>query len=125
MASWPSNNATVHCDAILGDLKRDESTMTVWQWWVVVGIALFILEVFTQGFFLASLGVSCAASAVVAYFGFGIKSQLLAFSLTTITVLVLIRPFVMRYLSPPKNSYKAPLKLEGGLHLVVYYYDGI
>jgi membrane protein implicated in regulation of membrane protease activity len=49
--------------------------MTFWHLWAVLGICLFIAEIFTSGFYLASLGIASLVSALFAYFGFTLFSQ--------------------------------------------------
>lgn len=68
----------------------------VWHMWVVVGIFLFIAEVFTTGFLVACFGVGCLASGFTAYFGAGLTAQLLTFSISTAAALVAVRPFFKR-----------------------------
>ncbi len=43
--------------------------MDVYLWWVIVGIALIIVEMLTGTFYLLVLGVAALAAAVAAWFG--------------------------------------------------------
>jgi membrane protein implicated in regulation of membrane protease activity len=71
--------------------------LSVWHIWILVGIALFIGEIFTPGFLLACLGLACLASAAVAWLGFGLKVQLTAFIAGTLAAFFGVRPFFLRH----------------------------
>ncbi len=49
--------------------------MSFWHIWAALGIGLFIAEIFTPGFYLASLGTAAFISALFAYFDFSFFSQ--------------------------------------------------
>ncbi len=72
-------------------------TWEAWHIWIVVGILLFIAEIFTVSFFLACLGVACLASAVASFYGMGLHMQIVVFCVSALTVFFGIRPFFMRY----------------------------
>jgi membrane protein implicated in regulation of membrane protease activity len=72
--------------------------MTSWQIWIVVSIILFILEVFTPGFVLASLGLGALSGATFAFLGFGITVQVIGFSLASLVVFFAIRPIYQAYI---------------------------
>lgn len=69
----------------------------IWHYWIIFGIVLMILEIFTPGFLLASFGFGAFSSSIVAYFGFEFKWQLLVFSIITLSIFFGIRPIYKRY----------------------------
>ena len=80
--------------------------MELWHWWVIGGIVLFILEIFTPGFVLACFGVSCLLTAGVSFLNGDIKVQILTFSVASIVIFFGIRPFFLRYISPYGKGVK-------------------
>lgn len=72
--------------------------MEQWHIWIIVAIALFIFEVFTLDFFLACLGIGSLFGGLAAALGLGIKTQILIFSIVSLIVFIVIRPFVLRYI---------------------------
>ncbi|MFP5212470.1 MAG: NfeD family protein, partial [Acidobacteriota bacterium] len=57
----------------------------------------FIGEIFTPGFVLVCFGLACLASSLAAFLDFGIKMQIVAFIVGTITAFFTVRPVMMRY----------------------------
>ncbi len=80
--------------------------MNLWHWWIIAGVILFILEIFTPGFILACFGVACAITALASYLGCSIKMQIIIFSAANIIIFLGIRPFFLKFLSPNKNAVK-------------------
>lgn len=68
-----------------------------WHLWVIVAIILFILEIFTPGFVLASFGIGCLFSALAALFDFGLKMQIVGFIAGTLVAFFGVRPFFTKY----------------------------
>jgi membrane protein implicated in regulation of membrane protease activity len=66
--------------------------MELWHFWIIAGIILLILEIFTPGFLLASFGIGALGGAFIAYLGVDLKYQLLTFSITTMVVFFGLRP---------------------------------
>ncbi len=81
--------------------------------WIIIGITFFILEIFTPGFFVASLGVGSFVAAFFARQGSSFNVQLVALTAGTFLIFVLIRPF-MGLLQ--KKSDKA---LETGIYALI------
>lgn len=77
--------------------------MSIWLIWIIAGVILFILEIFTPGFLLACFGVGCMATGVSTYLGAGLKIQILSFALSTMIVFFGVRPFVLKYLFREKD----------------------
>lgn len=71
--------------------------MEIWHIWILVGLVLFIAEIFTSGFVLACLGVGCLASGFVSFIDMDLKIQIITFSLTSLVVFFLIRPIFLKY----------------------------
>ncbi len=67
-----------------------------WHIWIIAGIVLFIIEIFTPSFVAGSIGVGAIASGIIAAFGLGINWQLITFAVFTAIVFVTIRPIVIR-----------------------------
>jgi len=71
--------------------------VSAWHLWVIVGILLFIAEIFTPGFVLASFGIGCLFSALAAGIGLSLKMQILGFIVGTLVAYFTVRPFFTRY----------------------------
>jgi len=67
-----------------------------WHWWMYAAILLFITEVFTPGFIVACLGLGAVTASVFAYLGYDIDMQFMAFSISTLISLFLIRPLLYK-----------------------------
>lgn len=80
--------------------------MENWQIWLIAGIVLFIIEIFTPGFVLACFGLACLVASLVALSGFGIKLQLLFFSISSLLIFWQVRPFFVKYLDTSKDKIK-------------------
>ena len=66
-------------------------------WWLITGILLFLIEIFTPVFFAASLGIGAFAAALAAYFGASLEVQLLLFSIVSVLSIFLLRPIIKKY----------------------------
>lgn len=71
--------------------------MEWWHFWIIVGLILLIVEIFTPGFILASFGIAGIFTAIFAAFGFGFKMQLLIFGIFTLIIFFTIRPLLKKY----------------------------
>jgi len=67
-----------------------------WQIWIIAGIILFIIEIFTPSFVAGSVGVGAIAGGIIAAFGLDINWQLITFAVFTAISLFTIRPIVIR-----------------------------
>lgn len=72
-------------------------------WWLIAGILLLLVEIFTPGFFAASLGIGAFAAAIVAYFDASMEWQLLVFSIFSILSIFLLRPIIKKHLYDTKE----------------------
>jgi len=70
--------------------------MQVWHWWIMAGVGLLILEVFTPGFVAASFGLACFAGALAAWLGGGATWQVAVFTACALVVFVAMRPFFQK-----------------------------
>lgn len=77
-----------------------------YQIWIIIAILLFIIEVFAPTFLAISLAIGCLASGIVAYFGFDIKIQLIAFSFGTLISFFGVRPFMLKYFHKNSDNVK-------------------
>lgn len=80
--------------------------MAVWQIWIVAGIALFIWEIFTPGFFVASIGIGAFIASICAALGFSFTIQIVALAVGLVLSMVFIRPLLYK---KGKKSSKAQL----------------
>ncbi len=80
--------------------------MAVWQIWIVVGIALFIWEIFTPGFLVASIGVGAFIASIGAALGLSFTLQVVALAVGMVLSMVFIRPLLYK---KGKKSGKAQL----------------
>lgn len=78
--------------------------METWQMWLIVGIALLIIEMFTPMMFFASIGIGCFAAGFAAYLGLDTFGQIFALGVSSIVLIVLIRPLVMSKIKNGKTQ---------------------
>ena len=71
--------------------------LSAWHMWIVVAVLLFIVEVFTTGFFFGSFAVGCVFSALAALCGFGLKGQIFGFIVGIVAAFFGARPFFVKY----------------------------
>jgi membrane protein implicated in regulation of membrane protease activity len=69
----------------------------LWIFWVVLGIALIIAEIFTLGFVLFWFGVGALAAAFFGYLGFGFGIQFLVFAAVSMVLTVMSRTIFVKY----------------------------
>lgn len=72
--------------------------------WIVIGIVLIIAEIFTPGFFLASIGLGAIVAGVVAFASDSIIIQLLVFAAASALSLIFLRPVITRLSSKDKEK---------------------
>lgn len=63
-------------------------------WWLLAGILLFLIEIFTPSFFAASLAIGAFASAIFAWMGFNLEWQLFVLSIVSLASMFLLRPII-------------------------------
>jgi membrane protein implicated in regulation of membrane protease activity len=79
--------------------------MAVWLWLLAAG-ALFVVETITANLLFASLAVSAAAAMVTAWAGGGFLAQGIAFAVSAVLSLAVLRPIALREIAKrtPKNA---------------------
>jgi membrane protein implicated in regulation of membrane protease activity len=92
--------------------------MHAWHLWVIAAIILFIVEIYTPGFILASIGVACLASAAAALFGGGIYVQLITFSIANLVLFFALRPLFMKFLQS-RNSTQVKTNVDALIGRIV------
>lgn len=70
-----------------------------WIFWLVLGVALIIAEVFTLGFVLFWFGIGAIAAALVGLLGGGFLIQFLVFAIVSIALTAMSRTIFSNYLS--------------------------
>jgi membrane protein implicated in regulation of membrane protease activity len=78
----------------------------IWHIWIIVAVLLFIVEIFAPTFLASCLAIGCIASGVFSYFDFGIKVQLIAFSIGTLVSFFGVRPFMLKYAHKKSDKVK-------------------
>jgi membrane protein implicated in regulation of membrane protease activity len=72
-------------------------------WWTIIGIVGFIVEIFTPGFFAASIGIGAFFAAVASMFTDVIEYQMIAMAAGSLLAFFAIRPIWLKYLSRTKD----------------------
>jgi membrane protein implicated in regulation of membrane protease activity len=67
-------------------------------WWLIAGILLFLIEIFTPSFFAASLGLGAFFASGAAFLAWPIEIQVLIFALVSVTSIFVFRPLIKKYL---------------------------
>ena len=78
--------------------------LAAWQLWVIAGLVLLIIEIFTQGFVVAVFGVAFLIVAPFAYAQSSLNTQLLVFGVATAVMSLGIRPLVLRLIRESKTK---------------------
>jgi membrane protein implicated in regulation of membrane protease activity len=88
----------------------------VWQIWLVVAVALFVIEIFTFTFVFACFSLGCIAAAVFSYFDMGIGYQALIFAVVTFACFFVVRPFMLKFAYRKAANVKTNVDaLEGSI----------
>ncbi len=66
--------------------------MQAWHLWIIGGILLIVLEMFTVSFFLASFGVAAMLTAIAAALGASLEVQLAVLAVTSLFTIFGVRP---------------------------------
>lgn len=83
--------------------------LEAYHYWIIASIILFILEISTPGFLLASFGIGTLCGSLAAYLDFEFKYQLLFFSIATAIAFFGIRPFYNKHLLKYDDNKKIGL----------------
>ena len=71
--------------------------LEVWHLWVIAGLVLWIIEIFTSGFVIGVFGTACLIVAPFAGADASFKLQLLVFGAATGVMSLAIRPLLLRH----------------------------
>ena len=72
--------------------------LTYWQFWVVIGIVAFVIEIFTLDFTFFSVGVGALLTGLISVFFSQVYGLLFSFALLTVVSLFLLRPRMQQML---------------------------
>ena len=75
-----------------------------WILWGILGVGFIIAEIFTLGFVLLWFGIGGLVAAFVAFLGFGVAWQFLAFAIVSITLTALSRKIFADFYSHSDNE---------------------
>ncbi len=67
-----------------------------WVIWLILCAVFIVAEIFTASFFAGPIGLGCLVAAIMAYLKFEGGGQLLSFSLTSVVLLLALRPIWLR-----------------------------
>lgn len=87
--------------------------------WLVAGVALCVLELFTLAFVLGMIGAGALAAALAAVLGANVPVQILAFTVSSGGLLVFARPAVQRALNRGPWAETDARALTGSTAVVV------
>ena len=87
--------------------------------WLIAGVGLLLLELFTLALVLGMVGVGALAAAAVAFLGGGAALQLVAFGATSTALLVVARPALQKKLDRGPWATTDARALEGSSAVVV------
>lgn len=76
--------------------------LSLWHIWIIVGILLFIIEIFAPTFLAACVGIGCITAGIFSAIDCGIEIQLISFSFGTVIAFFGIRPFTGKYADKEK-----------------------
>lgn len=69
----------------------------VWHIWLIAGLVLWIIEIFTPGFVIGVFGTGCLIVAPFAGASVSFKMQLLVFGIATAVMSLGIRPLILKH----------------------------
>ncbi len=84
--------------------------LELWHLWIIGGIVLWIVEIFTPGFVAGVFGTACLIIASLAAFGASLTLQLLFFGVAAAGMGLAIRPLVLKPLY--KLGAKEPTNVD-------------
>ncbi|WP_456440815.1 NfeD family protein [Caldithrix abyssi] len=78
--------------------------MALWHIWIILGIILFITEIFTPGFLLATFGIGCLIAAIPAVLELHFLWQILTFTAATFLSFLTVRPLYLKFIFPEQQQ---------------------
>ena len=70
--------------------------MEPWHYWLIAGIVLCILEIFTTDFLLLGLGLAAVGSSIASYYEASMPWQVGIFAIVAVIFVFTIRPIAKR-----------------------------
>ncbi len=67
--------------------------------WIIVGLGLCLLEIFTPGFFVLLFGIAAIITGIASFFGLSITLQWILFILLCLILVLFVRKYFMRMLN--------------------------
>lgn len=71
--------------------------LEVWHIWVIAGLVLWIIEIFTPGFVIGVFGTACLIVAPFAGASVSLKMQLLVFGIASAAMSLGVRPLILKH----------------------------
>lgn len=100
--------------------------LELWHIWIIAGLILWIIEIFTPGFVLGVFGTACLITSPFAWAGFSYVIQFLIFAVAVAVLSLFIRPIVLKHIDRNKGQAKTNIEaLIGQSGLVVETIDNI
>ena len=93
--------------------------MDAWVWWIVIACLFAVGEVMTTSFFLAPFAGGALVAAFADAVGLGAAASLAAFLVSSIALLLVVRPIARRHLTMPPRLRTGTAALIGSNALVV------
>jgi membrane protein implicated in regulation of membrane protease activity len=78
--------------------------MEAWVIWIIVGAIFVIAEIFSASFFAGPIGFGCIVAAILAEQEATTAVQFASFSITTVVMLLAIRPVVMKMMQSKSDD---------------------
>ncbi len=75
-----------------------------WWVWVVAGILLIVLEIFTVGFIVMWFGIAAIITAIPVYLGSSIEIIVATYGLSVLLLTVFVRRISLDYMSPTSKA---------------------
>ncbi len=92
--------------------------MEPWHYWLIAGIVLCILEIFTTDFLLLGLGLAAVGSSIASYYEASMPWQVGIFAIVAVIFVFTIRPIAKRQFyktSDPRTSNVDAMKGKRGV----------
>lgn len=72
--------------------------MSAWVWWIAGAVILGVIEIFTVDLIFGMISVAALVAGGISLFRLGLAWELVAFCVSAIALLVLVRPIAKRHL---------------------------
>ena len=66
-----------------------------WQIWLIIGVLIFILEIFTPYMFFINLAVAALLTAIPSFFGLNLMYQTAFFGILSVLLILFLRPLLI------------------------------